>query len=113
MKMTAKKELPRCSLDEFLKKNKQEIQIHSPEEVFFVRAGKRVSLTRGEDLVLLKDLGFILESPFMKKEADISKGFGCAYILDSEGKKTGYWLMNHGVRGGSEYRSWYQLEKNF
>ncbi len=109
--MAAKKELSRCSLDEFLEDNTQKIRIHSSEEVFFVREGKRVSLTKGEDLALLKGLDFILESPFMKTGSDISKGFGCAYLLDPEGRRTGYQLISHGVRTSSCYKSWYQLEK--
>ena len=110
--MAAKKELSQCSLDEFLKNNTQEIQIHSPEEVFFIREGKRASLAKGEDLVVLKDLGFMLESPFMKTGSDISKGFGGAYLLDPEGRRTGYQLINHGAETGKGgYKSWYQLEK--
>ncbi len=108
--MAAKKELSRCSLDEFLENNKQEIRIHSPEEVFFVREGKRISLTKGEDLALLKDLGFILESLFMKKDENLSKGFGWAYLLDSEGRRTGYQLISHGAEEKGNYASWYQLE---
>ncbi len=111
--MAKGKELPRCSLDDFLENNKQEIRIHSPEEVFFVREGKRVSLTKRKDLASLKGQGFLLESPYMKNGSNISRGFGCAYILDSEGNKTGYWLINHGLRNASGYRSWYQLEKSF
>lgn len=108
--MAAKNEPSRCSLDDFLENNTQEIRIHSPEEVFFVREGKRVSLTRGEDLALLKDLGFILESPFMGKNEDFSKGFGWAYLLDPEGRRTGYQLISHGAEEKGGYASWYQLE---
>ena len=110
--MAAKKELSQCSLDEFLENNTQEIQIHSSEEVFFVREGKRISLAKGGDLALLKCLGFMLESPFMKEDSDIQLGFGCAYLLDPEGRRTGYRLINNGAETGKGgYKSWYQLEK--
>lgn len=113
--MVVKNEPSRCSLDEFLENNTQEIRIHSPEEIFFVREGKRISLTRGEDLTLLKDFGFILESPFMKKDENLSKGFGWAYLLDPEGRRTGYQLINHGAEEKDKYIGWhhigwYQLE---
>lgn len=108
--MAAKNEPSRCSLDDFLENNTREIRIHSPEEVFFVREGKRISLARGEDLSLLKDLGFILESQFMKNDENLSKGFGWAYLLDPEGRRTGYQLISHGVEEKGGYASWYQLE---
>lgn len=106
--MAAKKEMPRCSLDEFLESNPLPIQPYCSKDILFVKDGTSHLIKKEGDLALLTGGDFALETRFVNSADDIRRGkFWIARILDNRGEKTGYQLGGHGVAG---YKTWYGLE---
>ncbi len=89
----------RCSLDDFIRSNTHEVRV-SPysKSVKFPGIGYLVPPEALYDLSVLQGRGFQLEKD-VPKGTDISKDPGLAYILDKEGKPTGYRLCSSGGIG--------------
>mgnify|MGYP001586764350 CR=1 FL=1 len=58
------------------------------------------------NLESLAGKGYLLEARDVHEWVDISTGIGLAYILHSDGNKTGYHLLSHGA--GEKF--WYEIE---
>jgi len=87
----------RCSLDDFIEHNKDEVRV-SPGSNPVEFSGLKYKVPPGAlfDLRVLRGEGYQLLSPDMRDGVDISHGFGFALIVDKEGKETGYGLGSHG-----------------
>ncbi len=105
----------RCSLDEFIEHNKDEVRVGpSSAPVEFRELDYRVPPGALFDLRGLKGEGYQLESTDVREGTDISKGMRHAFILDQEGSPTGYQLVSRGDSslGGSQRFSAYFIESN-
>ncbi len=88
----------RCSLDEFIEKNRKEVRVdpYSPP-IEFPHLDYRVPAGALFDLRVLRGEGYQLLEKSLKEDADINPAdIGGAALLDKDGKETGYGLVNHG-----------------
>lgn len=83
----------RCSLDDFIRNNTHPVLVDEfSRPVKFQGVNYVVPPGALFDLRVLYGHGFQLESKNMREGTDLTKGVGLAYILDQEGKSTGYAL---------------------
>ncbi len=70
-----------CSLDDFIRDNQYPV-VNNPSFV--------------DNLINLEGRGYFLAVPELKKGSTVKPGFGIAYILTDEKKRSGYILISSG-----------------
>ncbi len=85
----------RCSLDDFIEKNKYTVRVAPSSDAVELGTGYHVLPGLLFDLLALKGKEYQLEAPSVVEGTDISKSVGFAYILDECGNKTGYHLSSY------------------
>ncbi len=105
----------RCSLDEFIDKNREEVRVNPYSlPIEFPHVDYKVPPGALFDLRVLRGEGYLLHAKSLKEEADINPcDIGSASILDKDGKETGYELGSHGSQNpdGSHRFSAYFIGK--
>lgn len=99
----------RCSLDEFIDKNRKEVRVGPYSlPVEFPHLNYRVPPGALFDLRVLRGEGYMLQAMSLKEEAEINPAdIGGAVILDKDGRNTGYELVNHGSRDPNDPTTWF------
>jgi|SRR3989338_4418038 len=75
----------RCTLDDFIANNKQEVKLDGPDGLPY-------------DLRILVGRGFQLESTNTPEGTDLSKDISIARLLNKDGTWTGYTFIAYGSR---------------
>ena len=97
----------RCTLDDFIKNNKHSVIVGKFSHSVRLKGMKEYAHpTEPFNLELLARKGYLLEARNVLEWVDISTGIGLAYILHSDGNKTGYHLLSHGA--GEKF--WYEIQ---
>ena len=101
--------MPRCQLDQFVEKNTLQLRVGYSSDP--IRIGKVTYLQGSKvDWELLTNQDYQLDSPNTREDVDIRSGFGCAFLLDAQGRKTGYVIGQHGSCTDENWTSWYEIE---